>query len=756
MKNKQWDYTILFRIGGENISTKIHFTLILAVILIFGISATSANEINSNDVNSSNDYSTDTSNFKANNVLNNNNEASDNVESYVSENTADSSEKIENTKQNNDESTENNKISNSQTTEPINIKNNNQVNKNSYLSVASTTVVNGRNLNVYLKNSVGKGISGQKLTLTLNNKKYTLTTNANGECSLKINSKRGTHPIKVTYAGNNNHLAVSKVFQIKVYKEKTIISVASTSIVRGKYLYVYLKNSAGKGIAGQRLTLTFNKKKYALTTNANGRCSLKMDYAATKNYPAKVNYRESTSYLSSSKSFKVKVHKQSTKITVKNKSILRGTCMHISLKDTKGNALPSKRINIKFNGKNFKRYTNKKGEASLRITSKSGHYPVKIKYAGSESYSASSSSFTAKSYVYKTKIEVSNKKIRKGKYLNIHLKNSDNKAIPKQKITINFNNNKHTKTTDNDGQTSLKIDTKAKNYKITIKYSGSTSYVASSKTLTITVVDPNAAKIIAINKISNGDYSVRLVDNNGNPIANKNIKLAVYESQAVGTGKAINKKTIILNSDRIHNTDTDIKLLNDIAHILRNKGYNVIVNTNINPNAHCSDIMGKYSDACVFCIFGGTDSGMFVDMASSWYQNYLKKYNNQVVLGFTRTSRDISTETWLERAHDDNYSPSSFTGLANPGTYLNENGFDYVYGNTATQLAENFLTFAVNGLSIGKNSGITSKVTTYTVTTNKDGYATITGLTPGTYTIISSDQSTGYNIDPTTSYLTVK
>ena len=55
---------------------------------------------------------------------------------------------------------------------------------------------------------------------------------------------------------------------------------------------------------------------------------------------------------------------------------------------------------------------------------------------------------------------------------------------------------------------------------------------------------------------------------------------------------------------------------------------------------------------------------------------------------------DLATCSWLKRVHDDDYSPLSFTGLANPGSYLNKHNMDYVYGRTATEMANNFLNYA--------------------------------------------------------------
>ena len=119
------------------------------------------------------------------------------------------------------------------------------------------------------------------------------------------------------------------------------------------------------------------------------------------------------------------------------------------------------------------------------------------------------------------------------------------------------------------------------------------------------------------------------------------------------------------------------------------------------------------------------------------------------MLGFTRTQVDLATCSWLPRAHDDDYSPSSFTGLSNPGSYLNEHGMDYVYGRTATEMANNFLNYALKGLSIGLNNTVPCTINTYKVTTNENGYAPVSGLSPGTYTMQCSysNSALGYVAD---------
>lgn len=151
--------------------------------------------------------------------------------------------------------------------------------------------------------------------------------------------------------------------------------------------------------------------------------------------------------------------------------------------------------------------------------------------------------------------------------------------------------------------------------------------------------------------------------------------------------------TIYINSDNIYSKSKDAKMLDDVATALKSHGYNVINPHHINPGYHVSDLRDNVpKNSCYFPIFGGICSGTLVDMCSNYYQQYMKNKNVKVVLGFLAppVKDDLDTLTWLKRAWDDNFSSRSFTGLANPGKYLKEHGFTYIYGSSGTDLGNKF------------------------------------------------------------------
>ncbi len=666
----------LFQKGGVNISKKIHFTLILALILFVSISAISANEINDNNSNGivtsdgiELDSGEDTTNMNsdlADNTVNegNSNDISNEGSVAPTEDTDNGDSKVNPPVVNN-----NTKSDTSNTSVAANNTNNStQPSKEkSSISISKKSVVRGAKLYVYLKDSNGKGILGKTITVQIGGKTYTKTTDKNGAVCFDFTSLLGSYSLKAKFNGDSDYLSSQETFTINFYRLEPKLIISTKSVARSKYFTGYLKTSSGNAFSGKKIVITFRGKKYTKITDSKGKFTLKINNPAGK-YKMSIKFAGSTSYLPVSKTFTLTVYKQKTNISVASKNVIKGKYLYAYLKTYNGVALVNKPVIIKFNNKKtFYKTTNKNGRVSLKINSEPGSYSTKIIYKGNGYYKPSTYSFKTRSFIDKTKITVASSSVTKGKYFYAYLKNSNNKGISGEKVVISINGDKYSRTTDKNGRVGLKINCKPNNYGVTVEHAASKKYMASSKSLTL------------------------------------NVKNATNVNSA-GTGNKITTKTIIIDSDNIYNKDTDKKFMNDIATALRAKGYKVIV-SELGPNAHCNDIYKNgFKDACVLCLFGGCDSGMFVDMGAKWYQNYLKQYNNRVVLGFTRTQVDLATCSWLPRAHDDDYSPANFTGLAYPGTYLNEHNMDYIYGRNAAEIAENFLKYAVNGLSIGLNN----------------------------------------------------
>ena len=582
------------------------------------------------------------------------------------------------------------------------------------ITVANATVIRGKYLYVFLKDKSGAVMASKKVTIRINGKNYVKTTNSNGRAALKIKLTGSKYAAKVYFYKSGVYSYSSKSFTLNIVNNKPSFTIANSTVVKGNYLYVYLKDKAGSVMANQKVAVKLNGKTYAMTTNSNGRIALKVTLAAKK-YTTSLNFYKTGVYSASSKSFTLNVVNDNSKNSVAN----------IMAAATK----------VRNYVNSYKRLPETVTVGSYKISIEEFSYLMSETIVGLNKGSISSVSTLEGIQDVESGGDSMNAKIYKEQY--VDLANRAMTYIQNNKVPARYAA-AYSSSNSKIGNAGFDLYTYCF-AKILVFYDAN-KYLPNYCTFESSVFKSSSDNSQSI--LSNVTDSSRL---RNFTIALTGIDSSILSNMAVnltldvptGSGNKITKKTVILDSDNIYSTSKDLKLLNDIKTILESKGYNVTVNTTIGPNTHNMDISYR-KNVCVFSIYGGIDAGMFVDKSAFWFQNKLNLNNNQIVLGFLAPpiTRNLATETWLERAHDDDYSADVFTGLANPGSYINTNvGADYVYGSTASELASNFLNFAVNGFSVGLDGTIPSAQKTYKLTTNANGQVTIPNLVAGVYNI---------------------
>lgn len=110
---------------------------------------------------------------------------------------------------------------------------------------------------------------------------------------------------------------------------------------------------------------------------------------------------------------------KTTTVNTKINGKKAGKAFSISLKDSKGNLLANKAVLISFNGKIYKRTTNAKGVASVKIAlSKKGTYPVVVSFLGDEKYNGSFAVAKVKVNPQKVKLTIPKKTYKRSKRSN--------------------------------------------------------------------------------------------------------------------------------------------------------------------------------------------------------------------------------------------------------------------------------------------------------------------------------------------------
>ena len=152
------------------------------------------------------------------------------------------------------------------------------------ISVDSLEVYEASSIGISLKDSNNAPISNQNLTANINDESYSLFTNEKGIAQLKIWMPAKTYALKVFFMGNENYSAVNNTFDIDVLKINAGIFIQNSTLLRGDYLEMFLKNDEGNGIRNAKINFLLNDKTYKVTTDINGLAKLKINLYA-KDYP---------------------------------------------------------------------------------------------------------------------------------------------------------------------------------------------------------------------------------------------------------------------------------------------------------------------------------------------------------------------------------------------------------------------------------------------------------------------------------------
>jgi hypothetical protein len=157
-------------------------------------------------------------------------------------------------------------------------------------------------------------------------------------------------------------------------------------------------------------------------------------------------------------------------------------------------------------------------------------------------------------------------------------------------------------------------------------------------------------------------------------IASSGLKISSgFKVSAISAGTG---KPVYITSDNIINSAIDNARINSIVSGLRSLGINAY-NMGLGPNTHVQVLYHVPNNALIVDIYGGACAGTLYEMGTSWYKSL--RSTKEVFTVFWPPAKYITGLPFLVRAHDDNFSPASFTGLAHPDQYLIKNGYNYLY-----------------------------------------------------------------------------
>ena len=251
-------------------------------------------------------------------------------------------------------------------------------------------------LEITLKTVSGMLLANQTVKVVFDNTVYELTTDAKGVAVLPFAlNKGGSYNVDVFYLGDDNYRGSDATAKLTINKIKTAITASGKTFLATattKKLTATLKDANGNVLANKKVTFTVNGKTYTATTNAKGVATVKLALKAAKTYTVSIKFAGDSVYAASTKSVKVKLNKEKTKITAPKKTFKRTAKTKkvvITLKNSKGKAIAKKKVTLIVNKKKYTVKTNKKGKATFKVKlTKKGTFKYTAKFAGDTQYKA--------------------------------------------------------------------------------------------------------------------------------------------------------------------------------------------------------------------------------------------------------------------------------------------------------------------------------------------------------------------------------
>lgn len=253
-------------------------------------------------------------------------------------------------------------------------------NVTSPVKVGDNAVITG-----VLKDQKNRAIPNANITVTVNGKKITTKTDANGKYTVKYpTTTAGINKVTVNYAGDAKHYPINSNRIFTVEKLNTVISVndLSTSTV-GKTTKVTgtLKDENGKAVPNAKVKVKYGNTTKTVTTNSKGAYTASIPNIPEGNNNVRVTFAGNDKYHAATAITTQLVTKVATIVTVSKIKGIVGEKITLTAKvtDIYGNKITGGNLVFKLNGKTLRkdhRFDSKK--APLKFNIKNGKATVTL------------------------------------------------------------------------------------------------------------------------------------------------------------------------------------------------------------------------------------------------------------------------------------------------------------------------------------------------------------------------------------------
>lgn len=587
----------------------------------------------------------------------------------------------------------------------------------SKMSVTNKTTKYNTNVQLtatVINKKTGNYATDGKVTFKVNNTKLATSTVSKGKAYYKYSTSKLTpkkYEITATYTDSSTLESSTAKGYLQVNKQNSMISIQNKKITVGnkvQFVATVVDSNTKNYISGGKVAFKVNSKTVGYGTVSRGKAYYTYDSSklGVKSYKLTVVYGGTSKYTKASSNGYLHILSPASKITLSNKSVYAGNTVQLvaTIVDKNTNKyISGGKVAFKINGNTVAHVSVSNGKAYYNYNSQTldkGTYKLTATYSGNNIYDSSKTTTTATLKVLKNTFTYAQIKEAAVYVRNQYESNHIIKTVTVASTTMSIEDFLplmiHMAKNINNGKSSTNVE-----YQHYASISTQTDTMKSStlKTSQILSIGSKVLKYYqtyskppAYISTSWGKFGynnlvytyTKLIDVSTTKYLPSTCK--IYNWNTIHP-KNVKSRTIVISTDNIYTKTKDTAFAKSIKTILEKKGFTVKL-IGVGPNTHNAAIWENSlpANAIQLSIFGGADAGVIYDVCTRSFMR--TKANRLIFFAYhPGTSIDITGLKWLKRAHDDNYSPKSFTGIAYPDKYLKSHGYDYVYSSNANTIA---------------------------------------------------------------------
>ncbi len=167
----------------------------------------------------------------------------------------------------------------------------------------------GKYFSATLKDQFGNVLNNKTVQISIDNKKYNVTTNEEGVAKLQINiANAGTYTCTVAFLQDDSYKGAFDIAKVTVNKQTAKLTVAKKTYkakAKTKKVTATFKSAKGKAIKNKKITFKIKGKTYTAKTNSKGVATINVKLTKKGTYTVVAKFAGDKTYKSVSKNGKL-------------------------------------------------------------------------------------------------------------------------------------------------------------------------------------------------------------------------------------------------------------------------------------------------------------------------------------------------------------------------------------------------------------------------------------------------------------------